>query len=77
MEKKLVSVTASFEIMKVKLERDAATAKEELGTLHTKYEMGEARVKALVLKHRMKLNQKIEEALALGWKEWLAQAPKL
>ena len=28
-------------------------------------------------KHRLELNQKVEETLAKGWKEWSAQAAKL
>ena len=39
--------------------------------------MGETQVKALVAKHRLKLNQKVQEALARGWNEWSAQATEL
>ena len=35
--------------------------------------MGKERVKALIAKHRMKLNQKVEEALAAGKSGWLKQ----
>ena len=39
--------------------------------------MGETKVKALVAKHLLKLNQKVEEALARGWNEWVPQAAEL
>ena len=60
----------SFTIRQVKLE-------DELQTLCAKYEMGEARVKALVIKHRDKLNQKVKEAKTRGWNEWAAQSAEL
>ena len=77
METRLVGITASFEIVKAKIEREAATDKDELDTLRAKYKMEEARIKPLVVKDWVKLNQKIEKALAHGWKQWLAHTAEL
>ena len=71
------TVTTSYEIAKVKLQMEATQAKEELETLWAKSEMGKTHIRALVAKHRLKLNQKVEEALARGWKEWSPQAVEL
>ena len=67
----------SSEHVKIKLQQDAAKAKEELDTLCAKCEMDETQIKAIVANDRLKLNQKVEEALTRGWIEWLAQAVKL
>ena len=63
---KLTNVTTSCETLKVQFQQDATKAKEELNTLQAKYEMGEAQIKALVAKHQLKLNKKVEEVLAQG-----------
>ena len=39
--------------------------------------MGETRIKAIVAKHRLTLNCKVEEALARGWNEWSAEGAEL
>ena len=77
MEKKLIGVIVSYGIMKAKLELDVATAKTIMVTLRVKYEMGEARVKALVFKHWKKLIAKVEAALSQGCNEWATQAAEL
>ena len=45
--------------------------------LQTMYDNREERINALVMKQRQKLNRKIEETLATGWKQWSAQATEL
>ena len=67
----------SYQLQIAQFELNVVTAREEIDTFHAKYKMGEARLKALVMKHREKLNEKIEGALAQGWNEWAAQATKL
>ena len=77
METKVARLNTSYQLRIPQLELNAKTAKEAMNTLRAKYKMGEARVKALVTKHRQKLNLKVEEALARGRKDWSTQAPKL
>ena len=77
MEAKLASVTTSCEILKVKFQQDTKKAKDEMDTFRAKYEMGETRIKEIVEKCRLTLNQKVEESLDRGLKEWSAQAVEL
>ena len=77
MEGKLPNITTSCEILKVKFQQDATKAKEELDTLHVKYEMCETRIKAILAKHQFKLNRKVKEALARAWDEWSSKAAEL
>ena len=76
-QKKIDGISTSFQLAKAKLELDAVTTKNEIDTLSVKYKMGEEQVKALIAKHRMWLNQKVEQALAPRWNEWSTQAAKL
>ena len=78
MEIQLAAVNRSCEIIKAKIQQEAMEAREELATLQAIYEMGEAQIRALVARHRLKLNnQKAKETLARGWKECSAQASEL
>ena len=77
LEAQPANVTTSCVILKAKFERDATKAQADLNLLRAKYEMGEARIKALVFKHHVQLNQKVEETLARGWNEWSVQATEL
>ena len=72
-----MELPVSCEILKVKFQQDATKAKEELDTLHVKYEMCETQIKAILAKHQFKLNRKVKEALARAWNEWAAQPAKL
>ena len=58
-------------------QQEAQAIRDELDTFRTQYEMGETTIKAIVTNHRLKLNSKVEKALARGWQEWSAQAVKL
>ena len=77
LEAQLANAIVSCDILKAKFKRDAEKAQDKLKTLQAKYEMGEARIKALVAKHRLKLNQKVKETLARASNEWLAKAAEL
>ena len=39
--------------------------------------MGNTRISALMGKHWLKLNQKVEQTLGHGWVEWVAQVAEL
>ena len=77
MEVNLANVTTSCKILKVKFQLDTTKAKEELDTLRVKYDMGEMRIKAILEKHQLTLNWKVEATFARGWNEWAAQPAKL
>ena len=61
-------VTGYSTLRQAHLELNTMTSKETLNTLCVMFEMGKERVNTLIAKHRRKLNQKVKEALAQGWK---------
>ena len=60
---------------KLRLEIDQA--KQERLTLQAMNNKWEERINALVMKQWQKLNRKVDEMLAAGWKQWLRQAAEL
>ena len=68
---------STCKIITRRCQQEAQASKDELDIYHAHYEMGETRIKAIVANHRQKLNNKVEEALARGLQEWLAQAAEL
>ena len=57
-----------------KLWLDIEKAKHEMLVLQTMYDIWEERINVLVMRQRQILNRKVDEILAVGWKQWSAQA---
>ena len=73
----VTALTTLCEIITTQLKQKVEEVKHETAVLQAKYDKREECIHALVLKHRQKLNRKVEETIADGWKQWLAQVAEL
>ena len=74
---RVTAVNTSCALLMAKLQLNLDQAKQETTALQQRYDRREECINALVMKHRQRLNRKVEETIATRWKEWSAQAVKL